>query len=530
MPYICCLILADMFSIHSFLFYRSTSFVILFFILVVSCNSKRSGIDDDIIHEGGQLAQIHCTSCHVFTPPTLLDKDTWQLNVLPRMGRRLGMDHHSILHYPNISPIWQLNEPVMEQEEWEKIVAYFIERSPQKMPQAILPALPELDPPMFKVSNFTDSLSGSSIITMLKYDSVTRKVFAADGMTNTLYKLNLDGKVEEKLILDSPPTDMVLLDDGFDVTLPGILHPNNENKGTILRNKGSMQFNPESMGIILDSLFRPVRSIYKDFSGDGLTDYIVCEYGNDIGRLTFYRATSSGKFSREVIEEIPGSISMETYDFNKDEHDDVIVLFAQGDERIVIYYNDGFGNFDVDNTKIVARYPAVYGSMFLDLKDFNSDGHMDILYVCGDNFDYSMILKPYHGVRILENDGSDNFTQKYFFSIYGAAKADVNDYDGDGDMDMMVAANFADMNNNPERGIMYLECKGVYNYKPYSFSMASNNQWNTITSGDFDMDGDLDILVGAMYLQNVLIIQKVNKADDIEKKRASILLFENTLK
>ena len=105
-----------------FFIYRRLYFLVLVSFLLFSCNSKRSKIDDDIIHEGGELAQIHCTSCHVFTPPTLLDKETWQLNILTRMGRRLGMDHHSILHYPNISPIWQLNEPVMEQEEWEKIL------------------------------------------------------------------------------------------------------------------------------------------------------------------------------------------------------------------------------------------------------------------------------------------------------------------------------------------------------------------------------------------------------------------------
>jgi len=436
---------------------------------------------------------------------------------------------HSILHYPKISRIWQLDQPVMEQVEWEKIVAYFIERSPKEMPKAILNLEPEVDPPMFKVSNFTDSLSGSSIITMLKYDSIAEKVFAADGMTNTLYKLDIIGNIEQKLILDSPPTDMTLLEYGFDVTLPGILHPNNLNKGTILRHSESMHFDLESIDVILDSLFRPVRSIYKDFSGDGKADYLVCEYGNDIGRLTFYRATSSEEFSQEVVEEIPGAISMEAYDFNNDGYDDVIVLFAQGDERIVIYYNDGQGNFSAKNMKIVERYPAVYGSMYIDLQDFNNDGHIDILYVCGDNFDFSMILKPYHGIRILENDGKNNFSQRYFFSIYGAAKAEVNDYDGDGDLDMMVAANFADMNNNPERGIMYFECLGLYNYKPYSFSAAGDNQWNTITSGDFDMDGDLDILVGAMYLQNVLTIQKVNNADEVEKKRASILHFENTL-
>jgi hypothetical protein len=153
---------------------------------------------------------------------------------------------------------------------------------------------------------------------------------------------------------------------------------------------------------------------------------------------------------------------------------------------------------------------------------------MDILYVCGDNFDYSMILKPYHGIRIFENDGTNHFQQKYFFSIYGAAKAQVDDFDNDGDLDMVIAANFADMKNNPERGIMYFECRGQYDYKPYSFSAANDNQWNTITSGDFDQDGDLDLVIGAMYLQNVLTIQKVNDAEEIEKKRSSILYFENT--
>ena len=57
---------------------------------------------------------------------------------------------------------------------------------------------------------------------------------------------------------------------------------------------------------------------------------------------------------------------------------------------------------------------------------------------------------------------------------------------------------------------MYFACNGIYNYKPYSFSAGSDNQWNAINNGDFDMDGKLDILVGAMYLQNVLTIHKMN--------------------
>lgn len=49
------------------------------------------------------------------------------------------------------------------------------------------------------------------------------------------------------------------------------------------------------------------------------------------------------------------------------------------------------------------------------MHDFNGDGKLDIVYVNGDNFDYSRVLKPYHGIRILENDGKNNFHERYFF-------------------------------------------------------------------------------------------------------------------
>ena len=61
----------------------------------------------------------------------------------------------------------------------------------------------------------------------------------------------------------------------------------------------------------------------------------------------------------------------------------------------------------------------------------------------------------------------------------------------------------------------------------YAFSVASDNQWNTIVTGDYDKDGDKDLVIGVMYLQNVLTIQKVNDTEEIEQRRASILDFEN---
>jgi len=214
------------------------------------------------------------------------------------------------------------------------------------------------------------------------------------------------------------------------------------------------------------------------------------------------------------------------HDFNKDGFMDIVALFAQGDEKIMIYYNDGEGNFR-NNFSMAARFPSVYGSMYLDIHDFNKDGYMDIVYVNGDNFDYSQILKPYHGIRILENDGNNSFEEKYFYPIYGAGKAKVADFDLDGDSDIIVSSNFADMENNPERGIIYLENIEEYHFNAYAFEASAQNQWNTIEVEDFDEDGDLDVIIGAMNLSNVLKVQKGQSKEDIVINRTSLLLLEN---
>jgi hypothetical protein len=155
---------------------------------------------------------------------------------------------------------------------------------------------------------------------------------------------------------------------------------------------------------------------------------------------------------------------------------------------------------------------------------------MDILYVNGDNFDYSQILKPYHGIRIYENDGSDNFQEKYFFPIYGAGRASISDFDLDGDDDIVVAANFGDMENNPERGIIYLENQGMYIYQPYSFAMAALNEWNTMGTMDIDDDGDMDVLVGSMNLDNVMNMKEVGLGDPGTSQKTALLLLKNMTK
>src|SRR5699024_1228205 len=145
-----------------------------------------------------------------------------------------------------------------------------------------------------------------------------------------------------------------------------------------------------------------------------------------------YTQQPDSSFKKKVIRDVPGAIEAYVRDFNHDGWPDVMVLFAQAKEGIWLFTNDKKGGFKQRN---LLRFPPVYGSDGFQLADFNHDGKPDILYVAGDNADYSSILKPYHGVYIFMNHGNYHYKKAWFYHINGATKAVAVDFDNDGDLD-----------------------------------------------------------------------------------------------
>ena len=156
------------------------------------------------------------------------------------------------------------------------------------------------------------------------------------------------------------------------------------------------------------------------------------------------------------------------------------------------------------------------------MDDFNKDGFPDIVYTCGDNADYSPVLKPYHGVYIFLNDGKNNFTQKYFYPINGCYKAIAKDFDGDGDLDIATISFFADYAHKPEEGFVYFKNNGNYNFTPYSLEAAKYGRWLTMDAGDFNGDGKTDLMLG-----NFSIAPSISKSSVDWTKQPPFLVLKN---
>jgi hypothetical protein len=271
---------------------------------------------------------------------------------------------------------------------------------------------------------------------------------------------------------------------------------------------------------VIDSLKRPASMQSVDLNNDGLNDYIICAFGNFTGALLVFENLGNNKFKKHTMSSLPGSRNVIIRDHNSDGLPDLLALFTQGDEQIILYTN--IGNFGFKVTTLL-KFPPVYGSSYFDIADFNKDGAVDILYTNGDPADYFNILKPYHGVRIFLNDGKNQFSESWFYPMHGASKVIARDFDLDGDPDIAAVSFFPDLKRTPERGFIYFENTGK-EFKPFVTPLATSGRWLVMETVDLDKDHDLDILIGAL---NFTTPDNPSLTAQWAKNPVSILVLKN---
>lgn len=480
---------------------RAIIFVLVFAAVIVLSAFLNSGCNNASSNEDMLTAGKYCSACHVYPNPQLLPRDIWENNILPAMGvfanfyrdRNGGYRSMTESMIASKDPLVKNISFNIGPEEWNKIVQFYIKNAPEQLTEnerkidTVLNTFDVVMPSKLR-KPFTSSLYVNA-----KKDEVFEASIASDSLTILNNKLqyvnsinNAKGIVD---IADINSTDTA--SQQFLFTHVGSFGP----QPPPLNRQGFVEIvdvnHPQARKKIADSLDRPVQSILTDVNNDGLKDLIVCQFGFLQGELSLFLNNGQG-YTKKVMSTLAGAIAIKQDDINNDGLPDFWVLFAAAYEGILQFINKGNGEFEQHQ---ILNFPPCYGSTSFQLVDFNKDGKKDILYTCGDNADYSQVLKPYHGVYLFENTGTA-YKQVDFFPINGCYKAAMADYDMDGDMDIAAIAFFADFDKHPEEGFVYLENEGNNKFTPHTFPLSKSGRWVCMESADYDGDGDTDILIG----------------------------------
>jgi hypothetical protein len=457
--------------------------IVFITLLNFACSSKKTG---------EELAKENCSSCHKFPDPSLLDKKTWNDQVLLDMSYRLGMRNKFELAAKMTEEQFQkavdLNifpdKPVMSIEDWQAIVDYYVTNAPENpLPQKAKSPI-STQALHFKREDFLSPSQLQGRVTSIKVHPTKSEAWI--GM-NTNETVILNSKLQVSSIIRTPsPNVNTAFNQGKTYLLSiGKTLPNDEKLGYLFQvNSGG------KLATLVDGLKRPVDMQVADFNGDGAMDYLLCEYGYQAGQLVWVDGKSK---ERHILKSEPGARNVIINDLSKDGKPDILVLMAEAKEGVSVFINKGQGLFV---EKPLLQFESVWGSSFMEVADLNQDGFDDIVISNGDNADNSNTKKAYHGVHLFQNDGKNNFKETYFYPAYGATKTLARDFDGDGDLDLAMIAFFSENDKGKNESFLYFQNQGKLQFQVSNLHLPDDARYMSMDAGDFDKDGDIDLLLG----------------------------------
>lgn len=472
--------------------------LVLFGLYTILSNESNNG------KQVNTLVTRYCGSCHHVPSANALTKSMWEKGVFPRMAEYFKWSDRSRFNYANRNFYAETGTIPMSDTIWATLQSYFVEGGLDEPVRRQYGDLPIQN--YFDVQSVLDICDGRGI-TSVTLDEYNHTIIAA--CDSTLFTINQDGESVNSINSGGLVSGVFPLNENTAWVLdPGVLDPHDASFGTLKQ----WDLNNASLSIIKSELSRPIYLTPSD------SNLFISEFGNEKGRLSEFNIETLGYTSASTL---PGAYKSIIFDYDKDGNDEILVMFAQALEGIYVR--------EVDDPKKsfvpVLSFTPEWGVSDMDTLDVNNDGWTDLVVVNGDNADYSIMPKAYHGVRIYLNNKKGRFEETYSFPLHGATQVQTLDANGDGFNDILVGSFFAI--DKKDRLMLLLSDgdRNKINYTPYRFLEAQEGRWMVMNTGDIDGDGDKDAIIGSFE-----IVSQSGFNEKGEKGQTDLLLLLNKSK
>lgn len=447
--------------------------------------------------DGSHPAAVYsCAQCHAMPPPDALARDDW-----PKTIEKINQ----------IIREYALGEPLSD-DALRQVIRYYVDHAPTSL--ATIPAPQTPSPVQFVGGPIgrapTPPPAGRPpILGVLSRASISAPgavdVLVTDIGENRVSLLTRAGQTHREINLAEVPAPCVAtpvdIDNDADqdvlVASLGQMMPTDEPVGSIhlLENKGRGEFVPR---VIMDRLARVADVQAADLDGDGDQDIVFAAFGlYTTGEIGWLEQTAPGEFAYRALHTTNGATHVRLADFDADGAIDIAALISQQHEVVMIFRNAGRGRFEASEA-FRAPHP-LWGMSSLTLVDMDRDGDQDLIVTNGDALDQVPSPKPYHGAAWLENLDGKSFKHHPMAGVPGAYSAAPADFDLDGDIDVVVSSMMNDWSDLSNQALTLLENDGAQSFTPRPLSHSPAWQVSCIAV-DLNDDGRPDIISSGMYV------------------------------
>lgn len=437
-----------------------------------------------------------CAACHVMPQPQSFPKSAWKKEI------KRGFDFY-----------YEAGRSDLKLPPEEKVVAWFEKRAPHKLniPTANSPGGPLVfRHEALEISDIKSELPPAiSFLTEIRSAEADSRLAMSDMRSGIVHLMtNTSGNGYQSFNTNGNPCAVRLHHDldGAETLLVadlGSFLPEDHNRGRLLSYSNFATNKIEVPTVILKDIGRVADFCVTDFNGDQKPDIAVAEFGwHSTGAVRLLTNTSETgeltQFKQTILDELPGAIQILAVDLNEDRRQDIVTIISQETEQVVAYINSG-DHFE--RTTLYEAPDPSFGSSGITLVDIDGDGDQDVIYTNGDTFD-SYMVKPFHGIRLLTNEGQLKFKHRRLAAMPGVHRALPADLDGDGDLDIAAVALLpqhtrATLPDGKQlASVLWLENQSG-KFKTHVIATDTLN-YATLWVADIDGDGDMDLVAGRL--------------------------------